>query len=203
MPLFTLLLLAAVLSGCTPPLNIHQYSRAPALWQQQNQQRYQLTQWLLRGRVAFQTADDGGVADLIWHQSKQAYTIQLNAPLGVGALELSSMAGGVMLSSSDGEQRFAADAESLLQDLQGWQLPVSGLRYWLLGVAVPGKKVELISWLENNQLHVMQQDGWHIEYRQYQQVGDLWLPRKIFMHRLDNSDIDVRVVIHRWSLENV
>ena len=108
-----------------------------------------------------------------------------------------------MLSSSNGEQRLAPDAETLLQGLQGWQLPVSGLRYWLLGIPVPDKKYQLLSWLENNQLHVMQQDGWHIEFRQYQQVGEIWLPRKIFMHRLDNTDIDVRVVIRSWSVEDV
>jgi len=203
MSLIYLLILAALLSGCVQPLNIHRNTKASAQWLQQSQQRSQLKSWLLHGRVSIQTADDGGVADLIWHQSKQAFSIQLNAPLGAGALELSSVAGGVVLSSSGGEQLFASDAETLLQNLQGWQLPVSGLRYWLLAVPVPKKPYQLISWLDNQQLHVMQQDGWHIEFRQYQQVGKLWLPRKIFMHRLDDAEVDVRVVIRRWTLDNV
>lgn len=200
---FYLLILAAALSGCAQPLKINQHSNAPAQWAEQNQQRYQLAEWTLRGRVSIQTADDGGVADLIWHQDKQNFTIQFNAPLAAGTVALSSVAGGVMLSSSRGEPVFAATAESLLQGIQGWRLPVSGLRYWLLGVPVPEKSYQLISWLENQQLHVMQQDGWHIEFRQYQKKGDVWLPRKIFMHRLDDTDVDVRVVIRSWTFENV
>ncbi len=200
MPHLCLLLLVTMLSACAPSLKINSNANVPASWQQQSQQRAHLSEWVLRGRVSIQTQDDGGVVDLIWHQSKQNYSIQLTAPLGAGGIALSTVDNGVMLNSSNGRELFAKDAETLLQNIQGWRLPVSGLRYWLLAMPVPKKNYQFISWLDNQQLHVMQQDGWHIEFRQYQQQGNVWLPRKIFMHRLDNTEIDVRIVIRDWTI---
>lgn len=201
-PSFFLLIFISLLASCAAPLNVHQNSTASSQWLKQTNRLYQLNDWSLSGRVAIQTADNGGQADLIWRQAGNDFTIQLNGPLGSGALELTSLSDGVLLSSSSGEQLMAASAESLLQQIQGWQFPVSGLRYWLMGVPVPDKPYRLISWLDNGRLHVMQQDGWHIEFRQYQPVGNKMLPRKIFMHRLDDKDVDVRVVIRQWEIKN-
>lgn len=203
MPVVLLLLILMFVSSCTTPLKINYDSSPSDVWSAQRDARYQIKSWNLKGRLAIQIQNDGGQASLIWHQQKKGdFNIQINAPLGAGSIEISSQPGGVVLRSSDGRQMQAATAEILLQQLQGWQLPISGLRYWLLATPIPNKHYQLISWLENKQLHVMQQDGWHIEFRQYQQVGAMWLPRKIFMHRLKGEEAEVRILISEWDIRS-
>ncbi|MFO7603927.1 MAG: lipoprotein insertase outer membrane protein LolB, partial [Gammaproteobacteria bacterium] len=46
-------------------------------------------------------------------------------------------------------------------------------------------------------LKQLQQGGWQLDYRGYQQVNHTALPKRLFMQR---DDLDVRLVIDQWQL---
>ena len=153
--------------------------------------------------MAIQSSDNGGQADLFWQQrDHQYYDIKLVAPLGAGTTYIQGRASGALLTTSDGQSAMADNADQLLAQIQGWHFPVSGLRYWLLGVPAPTSEAQLISWNTQGLLYVMHQDGWRVEMRQYKTVDDKSLPRKIFISRLDDEELDVRLVIRQWNLHH-
>lgn len=144
------------------------------------------------------TQDKGWSGKLHWHQQAEGFQIQFNAPLGQGAFRLEGNAGGAEMRTSEGEIFQASDAETLIVQQLGWRFPLSGLRYWVMGVPEPGSRPVLV-FDQAGHLVSMQQTHWKIRYPDYVQVNELSLPKKVY---LDNTDLKVRLVIDRWELQN-
>ena len=114
-------------------------------------------------------------------------------------MELKGGPGGVVLRTSK-EERFAADVpEELLREMTGWSMPVSGLRYWLLGVSEQEAAIEGVQLDLGGRLESLRQAGWTIEYLKYDRVGGVQLPAKLY---LQGSRVSVRIVINHWVLES-
>lgn len=198
-----LAILATLLTSCVMPVHTTSSAPNPKLWQQHLEQVKNINAWDIRGRVSIQTENDGGPADLFWQQTdNKNFDIKLVAPLGGGTLHLQGQPSGVILTTSSGEQARAKTADDLIEQVQGWRFPVSGLRYWLLGMPAPSSKARLVSWNEQGLLYVMHQDGWRIEMRKYKNVDNKTLPKKLFISRLDEKEVDVRLIIRKWNLGN-
>lgn len=194
--------LTCALSACTtlpvPP--------AGDLWQQRQPALTAIRHWVISGRLAILTPQSGWHIRVRWQQQADDYLIQLDAPLGQGAAELRGNAGSVTLRTADGEFS-AASAEALLEQRLGWQLPVSGLRYWIRGLPDAGAAVEHRTLDTAGRLTGLRQSGWDIEFRHYTAIpasaAPRALPDKIFLVRRSASPdaaLDIRLVIERWDL---
>ena len=193
-----------MLTACTTPQKIFSLPPDQSLWQQHQADVAAIQQWNIQGRVAIQTEHNGGQADLFWNQQdRQNYDIKLIAPFGGGTSYLQARNQGVMLTTSDGRQVFEQDIESLMNNLADWHFPVDGLRHWMLGVPSPDSQHQLMKWNAGGYLQLMQQDGWRVEMRDYQQEGEFYLPRKLFVSRSNfDEKVDIRLVIRQWGLSN-
>ncbi|MCW8910276.1 MAG: lipoprotein insertase outer membrane protein LolB [Gammaproteobacteria bacterium] len=195
-----MLLMAVMLSACAPPKKISLTPPNEQQWQQHQQQVSAIHQWNISGRMAIETADNGGQVDIFWQQEKNdIYDIRMIAPFGGGTSVLTSRPEGVTFTNGNGEQIVEQNADRLMERIEGWRFPVSGLRYWILGVPAPHNNARLINWNEQGYLNIMEQDGWRIEMLNYKQVGRYTLPKKIFISRLDRDDLSVRMVIRKWG----
>lgn len=195
---YLLLLLTA---GCAGPFYRGDAPPDAGVWRQHQQQVKQLQQWNISGRFSLVTASNGGQGDLFWQQyNAHDYDIKLVAPFGGGASMIHSRADYVRLDTSAGEQYYDADIDALIARVDGMQFPVSGLRYWIRGLPAPGSRARFTGWNEQGLLSQLEQDGWQVSMRGYAPAGDYQLPRKIFIKRLDDKDVDVRVVIRDWGL---
>jgi len=191
-----------LLNACASPLKQTSSPIDNALWESHQQQVKHINQWNISGRIAITTEDNGGQADLFWTQKNdQHYDIKLVAPFGGGTSYLQGRPQGVLLSTSDGQQIMEQDAETLLEQIQGWHFPVSAVRYWLLGVPSPNSESRLLNWDMENHLILMEQDGWRVEMRKYKKAGKYILPKKLFISRLDNDEIELRMIIRKWGIE--
>lgn len=169
-------------------------------WKAQQQRLKNIAQWTAQGRIAVQTETDGGQADFHWSQQDvQHYAIRLQAPLGAGTTWIDSNGQGVSLRTSSGDSLYARDVDRLMRRVNGWPLPVSGLRYWVLGLPAADRPYQVTQWNEHGLPEVMQQDGWRIEFRDYAYESSLLLPHKLFIRRLD-QEISVRLIIRQWQL---
>ena len=93
------------------------------------------------------------------------------------------------------------DPDALLERVEGWHFPVSGLRYWMLGLPSPQSASQILHWTEQGYPQVFEQDGWRIEIRDYTQVDTYTLPKKLFINRRnDEEEVDVRLVFSQWGL---
>ncbi len=190
-PLFLLLLLSA----CSSPPPRPQPETAPGEnWQLRQQQLAKLDHWQLSGRLAVQNGHEAWHMSLNWQQRLDRYSIHITAPLGQGSMKLHGDATEVMLITDDGETVNARDPEQLLFQQLGWKLPVSALRYWVLGLPAPGEHQSTLD--EYGRLDRLTQAGWEIDLIDYQANLGVELPRKVF---LNNHQAGVKLVISRWS----
>ena len=103
----------------------------------------------------------------------------------------------VVLVDADGQTFAARDADALLQQVAGWQLPVTGLRYWIRGLPAPAAAKAQARRDESGRLSQLTQSGWTIKYNRYQLVNGISLPGKL---QLLHDGISVRIVVDKWEL---
>lgn len=189
----------SLLSGCAtvpqrPPVELDR------LWQQHRQTLEQKTGWTLSARIAGSTEDDGWSGKLSWQQIGENYQVHFQAPFGQGAVQLLGSPGQVEMRTSDEQVVVADDAESLLFQQLGWRLPLKGLRYWVLGLPMPvgaaTQAAPVLVFDDAGRLASLQQSQWQVSYEAYSRVGELVLPKKVY---LENHAVNLRLVIDRWQ----
>ncbi len=164
-------------------------------WEKHRDTLAQLARWQLTGRVAVRTADDGWNASIHWVQEgDDGYAIEFSGPFGQGVAAVRAAGGVVTIELPDRPIAAAADAETLLAHELGWTVPVSALRYWILGMPAPDVAAD--TELDNNGLLVaLSQSGWRAEFHRYKPVDGIPLPAKVTLTR---DEVRLRFVIDTW-----
>ncbi len=191
-------LLAAVLllSACAAPPVVSDAKRL-AFWDARRTLLSELKSWRLRGRIGIELPKEAWSASLHWDQDHDSYRLLLIAPFGRGTYELSGGNGRVELQTPKNRVYSAPTAEALLQQNLGWQVPVSGLRYWVKGLPEPGRRPDSVVLDDHGRVSELVQDGFKVRYEQYQTVQGYDLPRRI---TLDGGKIRVKLVISSWNV---
>jgi outer membrane lipoprotein LolB len=153
-----------------------------------------INDWKLQGRISLTRGEQGWHAGLDWENHADRYRLLVSGPLGQGAMQLTGSAQGVTLVDADGKVYQAADAETLLQQVSGWQLPVSGLRYWVRGLPDPGSRFEQTLDAQGR-LQQLNQSGWDIRYQRFTQLDGVEWPSKLTLER---DDLVLKLVIDQW-----
>ena len=134
--------------------------------------------------------------DMRWRQRDDDYQISLMSLLGQQLARLHGQPGEVIL-ERPGQAMVRADSPAALLAREfGWDIPVQGLRYWVLGNAAPGS----VSRGRRDQYgyyQALDQQGWHIVFTHYQLVEGAWLPGRLALER---DGLKVRLVIDHWRL---
>ncbi len=198
-----LLVFTLFLAGCstfapnsTPlvdgsPLGLHHLSRP-----QRQQQLRNLQNWSSQGSIALRNSKKGWNASFAWRQSQQNSVLDLFGPLGTNHIQLTSAPGHATLKTTQ-QTYSAANAETLLEQHIGWQLPVNDLQYWLRGLPAPGTRTRQ-SYDMNNHLAQLTQQGWHLIYLRYISVNNVDLPDRIL---ITSPEWTAHIIIHRWQFE--
>ncbi|MBT8446284.1 MAG: lipoprotein insertase outer membrane protein LolB [Gammaproteobacteria bacterium] len=203
-----LLVLGALAVGCAPlPVDTEPApdNAAEALWQARQQQLADVDAWALTGRLAIQNSETGFNAGLNWRQAGEDYRLRLMAPFGRGTWAISRASGYVELATPEHGSFRAATVGELMERHLGWQLPVDGARYWMLGVPEPDAEVEAYRIDSDGRLTDLVQRGWRISVNRYQSVADpaaadapVDLPARLF---LTYGDLEVRIAVTRWEFD--
>lgn len=195
--LITIVLITAPLVSCMAPRQSLSPAASQQVWQQRQLALQELESWNLKGRVAIDAIKEAWTGTLRWEQKGDNFEISWIFPFGQGSVELRGTPERVTLQVPKEAPMSAASPEKLLRTRLGWSLPVSGLRYWLLGLPAPGLPVANHSLDSLGRLLSLSQGGWEIHYRSYKPVENYELPGKVF---LDNPKLRLRLVIDRWHL---
>lgn len=151
----------------------------------------------VRGKVAYKQGSKGGSATIHWQQKGAAYDIALFGPLSSHTVYITGSPQGVKLRDSEGKVRYANNAETLVLETLNLKLPVSGLRYWLLGIPQPGGGEAEASFDAENHLRTLRQQGWTIHYESYNTIQGIDLPQKLSLIR---GNVRLKFVLKHWSL---
>jgi outer membrane lipoprotein LolB len=195
----TVLGLLAVLAGCvTAP---QRPADPEAQWAQRQFILGQQTHWMLTGKLAVITNQGGWFAGLRWLQDGKQFQIDLMDSFGRMIARIKGGKTGVTLIQHDGSIVSAPNAQLLMRELYGWALPISGLKYWVLGIPDPDRKVKNRARHHRldayGRLAELEQAGWTVDYKDYQNLSPIDLPGKI---AVSGHNLRAKLVVEAWEL---
>ena len=192
---FALLCVAVLLAACGTTPEVMPVDDPQRIWAERQVQLAAIDQWAVVGKLGIQSAEDSWTAGLNWRQDRDSYAIRLSGPLGQGLMELRGSAQAVELTTSDHGVYRAPTAEELMQTHAGWQMPLSGLRHWILGRPHPEARIVDLQLDPGGRLAELRQLGWHIRYERYAEFDGLALPTRL---TLENSRLRAKLAVRRW-----
>ncbi|WP_425521909.1 lipoprotein insertase outer membrane protein LolB [Xanthomonas translucens] len=157
--------------------------------------------WSFQGRVAITKGRNGGSGRIDWEQQRRQYQVELSAPVTRQSWRLSgdSQRGGGRLEGLEGGPRAGEDAQQLLLEATGWEIPVNLLPDWVRGqVAVDAGAPEQVSYDAEGRPQALRQMGWEIQFQEWYPPSDgrPTLPRRI---EARNGDAKVRLLLDQWG----
>jgi outer membrane lipoprotein LolB len=146
----------------------------------------------LSGRIAVRYRDDAGSGTIAWRHGARADEMLLTSPLGQGIARIVRTGDEVALTTQDGREFKAADAESLTEQVLGFRLPLRGLADWVRGRPTPAPAPTQRRNDGSGRLVELEQSGWRIEYLEY--VGNL--PSRL---KLTFPGLELRLAVSEWK----
>jgi outer membrane lipoprotein LolB len=144
----------------------------------------------LNGRISIKHLEAHQSAGLHWTHRAHSDEILLLTPLGQTAARVYRDERSATL--DDGAKHYQdVDAESLMQQVLGWHLPLDGLHYWIFGMADPEVPAQ-IERADDGQISVLHQDGWEVRFLRYTDG----LPTRL---QLSHEDFQVLLLIDEWD----
>lgn len=181
------------LAGCASQAPQDDGGRQSGDWDDQKAEVETFETWTLVGKAGLRTPEENTSANLDWNQHPYYFRMLISGPFGGGRTVLEGREGRFSLSNSDG--RFEAESpEALMEEQLGWALPVSAMPDWVRGLPGDHDSYQL----ETDELGFpshLKQDGWDIDYRDWERFEGMWLPRRLVMNY---DDIRITLVVNEW-----
>ena len=148
----------------------------------------------LAGRLSASDGTNAASGSLEWVHGHAADQWTVYTPLGQIAARLDSTPDGAELLTANGERRHTANAEALLPELLGIEIPVARLGGWVQGAPAADAEIRTVDGIGRPALVIDQ--GWRIDYLEYHGDGADALPRRLEVSR---GDARLRLVIDQWT----
>lgn len=146
----------------------------------------------LLGRIGARYAKDAFTGNVQWRHAASGDEMLITTPMGQGVARIVREGDAVQLTTADGQDYRAPDAESLTERTLGFRLPLEGLADWVQGRATPGVPAREQK-ASDGKLYALDQRGWHIDYQGY---GDDDRPS---LMRLNYEGVELRLAITQWK----
>ena len=196
---FTVSLACLMLLSCASLEKISQ--NEPVGWLAEQQKRQQIKIWEVRGRLGVQTESNGGAMDIIWKQSDEEFSIRLIAPLGAGNYLIQGDNNLAEIQLPDGQKKMVTNIDDIFSSALEIDLPANAVKDWIRGLPAKSLTLENASWNQQGLLNTIKQSGWNVEMKKYM-GNDILLPHVIYLSRDDNVELDIRLVLRQWLVDN-
>lgn len=144
----------------------------------------------IAGRIAVRYRDDAGTGNIAWRHGARGDEMLLTSPLGQGIARLVRAGEVITLTTQEGHEFQASDAESLTEQVLGFRLPLAGLADWVRARAAPGPVRTRLD--PAGRLAELEQSGWRVEYLEYAGAR----PSRL---RLTYPGLELRLAISWWK----
>ncbi|ENM5904499.1 lipoprotein localization protein LolB [Vibrio mimicus] len=187
-----------LLAGCatTPPQPVN------VQWQSHQLVLQQIQAYQLTGKLGYIAPDQRQSFNFQWQKSPQQLSLRLSNFLGQTVLNLRVDEQGAQVDTYDDQIYRDQDAQSLIRNLTGLDIPIEQLEDWILGLPTQATHYELN---EQNTLanltKLASTAEWQVEYQRYQAID--WqnkvvpLPDKL---KLQQNKTSIQLVISQWIL---
>ena len=183
-PLLVIMAGCASQSGPTPDPGWSRHSAELAL----------LENWELEGKLALRTGESAESANISWQQQQRRSLLRLSGPLGSQATSIDS--DGDTAEIRRGDQLETWDLSQPVTGPMGLDLPLRALPYWVKGIPAPDLPVDSMKVaLERELLENLSQQGWRIDYQEYDLFQGFMLPTRM---QLEREGTRLRLIVREW-----
>ena len=153
----------------------------------------------LTGRISVQDEDQNFSAGIRWQHTEQEDDVVLLSPFGQVMAQIKSNRDYARLTTSEQKVFHAVDVETLTQDILGWRIPLTGLKFWVQGHHAPAtvsiKAIDI-----NDQVVSIRQNGWEINYIRYSSAtaANVILPKVLV---LNYDKLTLKLVVDSWEFD--
>lgn len=147
----------------------------------------------LKGRVAVKLDGRGYSARLRWQHELVVDTLWLYSPVGSTIATLVANGNEATLVTAKKETFTSDDVQGLTREVLGWDLPLDGLRHWVLGRVDPDVPVALLEQDGQQRIRRLAQSDWNIDYLAY--ADGSALPSSMILR---HSNLRMRLIIDGW-----
>ena len=168
---------------------------ANAPWPEQRAALEKLDRYGLNGRVAVAAQGQGFSASLRYNQEPHRSNLALDGPLGIGGLRVELEGEGIRIATSRGEKLDGEDARGELERRLGFQLPLTELRWWLLGIPAPGE-ANVNQDVGSGEIHDFTQNGWRVSINARAEGLGFSLPQRLTAER---DGARLKLLVENWQ----
>lgn len=188
-----------MLAGCTVTPKPEPAPIVPDLlaWQARNAALYLQDDWAAHFSLIGINDHQKFKTRVIWTQNQNNYQIRLKDFIGRTVAIIDGTLDGVEVKTSKGQHYQGNDANELIQNLFGVEIPVEGMRYWLRAVPLPDQEHQLLDANSESLAKQMTQSGWQLNYDDYHQYDIAALPQYINMQF---EQLMLTIKVSRWEL---
>ena len=160
---------------------------------------YALKVWRMDGRVGIKTGADAWQANLFWDHDSRQDRVRISGPFSQGLLSIVIQKDLVLINLGDGRTEISRDPETLLRRRLGFFVPLSSLRYWILGIPDPELPYTSV-FKSDGTWSGFQQSGWTIGLDRSLEVGTRVLPGKLLVQ---GSGVRLKIIADNWEIDRV
>jgi outer membrane lipoprotein LolB len=191
--LAALLVLLQLLGACATQRSVD----LPPLpdWQTRTEILGATTRWEFHGRIGVSSGDEGFNGKIWWWRRDDDFRATISGPFGAGTVRIAGYGSRFTVTDRDGAVVQIEDAETDLQAMYGWTIPVDSLRFWALGIPDPHSPAAT-EFGSNGLLTSLEQRNWRVVISQYRDAGGQPMPRRL---TAVSEAAKVVLVIDNWS----
>ena len=130
----------------------------------------------LTGRIAARYGEESFTGNVSWRHARGGDEMLISTPFGQGVARIVREGEAVLLTTADGKEHRANDAEDLTERVLGFRVPIVGLADWVQGRPSPE--------LEGR--------GWKVEYQEHDEQ------KRPTRMRLTYQGIELRLAVTQW-----
>jgi outer membrane lipoprotein LolB len=187
-----LLCLVAGLNGCA----LFREEKAPPL-AEARQSLYALKVWRMEGRIGVQTAEDAWQANLYWEHEPDQDRLRVSGPLSQGMISIVLQKDLIYVNEGHGTPRLSHDPEAMLKQRLGFAVPLSSLRYWVLGLPDP-KQAHTPVPGDGGSSGGFRQSGWTVRMDRYGEAEGRSVPQKL---RVQGNGVKLKIIADSWEIK--
>ena len=166
-----------------------------APWPEQRAALEKLDRYALNGRVAVAANGQGFSASLRYEQLPRRSNLALDGPFGIGGLRVVLDGDDLQIATSRGEKLDGEVARAELERRLGFALPLSELRWWLLGIPAPGD-VDVIPDGSSGEIKEFTQSGWRVSINARAAGLGFSLPQRLTAER---EGARLKLLVEHWQ----
>ncbi|WP_324021589.1 lipoprotein localization protein LolB [Pantoea sp. JZ29] len=169
-------------------------------WQHHQQAVSKVTQYQTRGAFAYLSDKQKVYARFNWQQTApDRYRLLLTNPLGSTELQLDAQGSVVQIVDSQGKRYVSNDAQKMISQLTGMDIPLTNLRQWMMGLPGDATDYQLNDQYQLRSLNY-QHDGqtWQVTIAGYYSNVTPALPASL---ELKEGDQRIKLRMDSWTLK--